>query len=233
MKFCHSFKSTVWFNDAIYSLEILGNVGLGDGLVPNRRQSNTALLSIAISWTNLLKVKSKHNNFYRGKSILKISSAKWPPSYSGPNMFTCHLLKGNVVIFAKFSSLATQNIVKITTSRTASDGNLIKSDISGLVMHYSDVIMNAMVSQITSLTIAYSTVYSGADQRKQSSASLAFVRGIHRWPVNSPHKWPATRKMFPFDDAIMAREDSQLGHSAFVIQWNDNRDFYVQDPVSM
>ena len=58
--------------------------------------------------------------------------------------------------------------------------------------------------EITSLTIVYLTVYSGADQRKrQSSASLAFVRGIHRWPVNSPHKWPVTRKMFPFDDVIM------------------------------
>ena len=57
--------------------------------------------------------------------------------------------------------------------------------------------MCAMASQITSLTIVYSTVYSGVDQRKnQSSASLAFVRGIHRWPVNSPHKWPVTRKMF-------------------------------------
>ena len=45
--------------------------------------------------------------------------------------------------------------------------------------HYDDVIMGAMTSQITSLTIAYSTVYSDADQRKhQSSASLAFVRGI-------------------------------------------------------
>ena len=44
----------------------------------------------------------------------------------------------------------------------------------------------------------------GADQRKhQSSMSLAFVRGIHRWPVNSPHKGPVTRKMFPFDDIIM------------------------------
>ena len=52
-------------------------------------------------------------------------------------------------------------------------------------------------------TIVYSTVYSGADQRKhQSSASLAFVRRIHRWPVNSPHKEPVTRKMFPFDDVI-------------------------------
>ena len=67
-----------------------------------------------------------------------------------------------------------------------------------------DVIMGAMASQITSLTIVYSTVYSGADQRKhQSSASLAFVRGIHRGPVNSPHKWPVMRKMFPFDEIIM------------------------------
>ena len=56
----------------------------------------------------------------------------------------------------------------------------------------------------TSLTIVYSTVYSDAHQRKhQSSASLAFVWGIHRRPVNSPHKWPVTRKMFPFDDVIM------------------------------
>ena len=70
--------------------------------------------------------------------------------------------------------------------------------------HYSDVIMGAIASQITSLTIVSSTVYSGADQRKhQSSASLAFVWGIHRGPVNSPHKWPVTRKMFPFDDVIM------------------------------
>ena len=68
-------------------------------------------------------------------------------------------------------------------------------------MHYGDVIMGAISSQITSLTIVYSTVYSDADQRKhQSSASLAFVRGA----VNSPHKWPVTRKMFLFDDVIMA-----------------------------
>ena len=70
--------------------------------------------------------------------------------------------------------------------------------------HCSDVIISAMASQITSLTIVYSTIYSGASQRKhQSFASLAFVRGIHRWPVNSPHKGPVTRKMFPFGDAIM------------------------------
>ena len=49
--------------------------------------------------------------------------------------------------------------------------------------------MGAMVSQITSISIVYSTVWSGADQGKyQISALLAFVKGIHRWPVNSPHK---------------------------------------------
>ena len=65
--------------------------------------------------------------------------------------------------------------------------------------------MGAIASQITSPTIVYSIVYSSADQRKhQSSASLAFVWGIHRGPVNSPHKWPVTRKMSPFDDVIMS-----------------------------
>ena len=64
--------------------------------------------------------------------------------------------------------------------------------------------MSAMASQITSLTIVYSIVYSGADQSvHQSFASLAFVQGIHRWPVNSPHKGPVTGKMFPFEDVIM------------------------------
>ena len=70
--------------------------------------------------------------------------------------------------------------------------------------HDNDVIMNVIASQITSLTIVYSNIYSGTDQRKhQSSASLAFVRGIRWSPVNSSHKGPVTWKMFPFDDVIM------------------------------
>ena len=65
------------------------------------------------------------------------------------------------------------------------------------MQHYDDVIMSAIASQITSLIIVYSIVYPGADQSKhQSSASLAFVWGIHRG-------FPVTRKMFPFDDVIM------------------------------
>ena len=80
----------------------------------------------------------------------------------------------------------------------------VKLRISYSNLHYSDVIMDTMTSQITGVSIAYSTAYSGEDQRKhQSSASLAFVRGIHRWPVNFPHKEPVARKLFPFDDVIM------------------------------
>ena len=40
-------------------------------------------------------------------------------------------------------------------------------------------------------------------KKHRSSASLAFVWRIHRCPVYSPHKWPVTRKMFPFDDVII------------------------------
>ena len=70
--------------------------------------------------------------------------------------------------------------------------------------HYSDVIISAMASKITGISIVYSTVCSGADQRQhQSSASLAFVGGIRRSLVNSPHKGPVTRKMLRFDDVIM------------------------------
>ena len=58
--------------------------------------------------------------------------------------------------------------------------------------------------KISSITIVYSTVYSGTEQRKyQSSASLAFLREIHRWPVNFLHKGPVTREILQFDDVIM------------------------------
>ena len=87
-----------------------------------------------------------------------------------------------------------------------------------MLLHYIDVIMGTMASLITSLAIVYSIVYSGADQRKhQSSASLAFVRGIHRWPVNSPHKGQVTRKMSPFDDVIMLNE--QRSHDIGKVKW--------------
>ena len=64
-----------------------------------------------------------------------------------------------------------------------------------------------MASQVTNLTIVYLTVYSGADQINIKDLRYwPFVRGIHRWPVNSPHKWPVTQKTFPFDGVIMYRD---------------------------
>ena len=77
--------------------------------------------------------------------------------------------------------------------------------------HYSNVKLSAKASQITGVLIVCSTVCSGAVQRKhQSPASLAFFRGIHRWPVDSPQKGSVTRKMFPFDDVIMIREKNTV-----------------------
>ena len=71
--------------------------------------------------------------------------------------------------------------------------------------------MSVMASQITGVSIVYSTICSGNNQRKhQNSASLAFMRGIHRWPVNSPHKGPVTRKIFPVDDVVIVRRAGLL-----------------------
>ena len=92
--------------------------------------------------------------------------------------------------------------------------------------------MGAIASQITSLTIVYSTVYSDADQRKhQSSVSLAFVRGIHR---NSPHKWPVTWKMFPFDEVIMKPLNLIYGYPILkwdAVTWFEDRAQYLIVPV--
>ena len=64
--------------------------------------------------------------------------------------------------------------------------------------------MSMMASKVASFTIVYTTIYSAIHERKyQSSASVAFAPGIHRWPVNPLHKGLVMRKMFPFDDVIM------------------------------
>ena len=67
------------------------------------------------------------------------------------------------------------------------------------------ILTSAIASQINSLTIVYPTICSDADQRKHQSSASQAVRGIHQGPMNSPHKWPVTGKMFPFDDVIIER----------------------------
>ena len=82
--------------------------------------------------------------------------------------------------------------------------------------HYNGVIMSEIASQITSLAIVYSTVYSRHRSKETSKRRVTgLLRGIHRWPVNSPHKGPIMRKMFPFDDVI--------------IWWCSGRPLYPQD----
>ena len=50
-------------------------------------------------------------------------------------------------------------------------------------------------------------------RKHRSSASVAFVFGIYRWPGNSPHKWPVTRKLFSLDDVIMQPDTFVSGHA--------------------
>ena len=105
-------------------------------------------------------------------------------------------------------------------------------DVYRSFIHYDDVKMGATASQITSVTIAYSTDYSDADQRKhQSSASLAFVRGIHRGPVKSPHKWPVTRKMLPFHDVIMFQTKLHLLSTASSSGFQSSRELWNLLPL--
>ena len=111
----------------------------------------------------------------------------------------CHVVKSLQLIWR--SSTSRWNLLVPNLQKNCSD---LKGHQDSST-HYSDIIMSAMASKITNIKIVYSTIYSGANQRKhQSSTSLAFVRGIHQWPVNSLHKGPVTRIMFPFDDVIMS-----------------------------
>ena len=128
------------------------------------------------------------------KINLKMSSVKWWPFCLCLHVLTHWSLVQQICYRTLDNDMFRQRLLVC----------LVLSHDQNQSWHYTDVIMGSIASQITSLMIVYSNVYSDADQRKhQSSASLAFVRGIHRGPVNSPHKWPVTRKMLPFDDVIM------------------------------
>ena len=144
----------------------------GNDLSPARHQ--------AITWTHVgllssLRINLREIKIWRFsfKNHLKMSSIRRRPFCLG--------LKALTVSFIVYSWLR----------------GCVATCWCGYSIHYNDVIMNAMASQITGVSIVCITVCSGADLRKhQSSASLAFVRGIHRWPLISPHKGPVTRKCF-------------------------------------
>ena len=120
-----------------------------------------------------------------------------------PNLSAYPLL-GEYIDPHKTQVMRTFDIVLLLTLTSSCEHTVESSVIwdaltltRGHCNHCNDVIMRAMASQITGATSVYSTVCSGADQRKHRiSASLAFVRGIHRSPVNSPHKGQQRGKCF-------------------------------------
>ena len=130
---------------------------------------------------------------------------KTQQSRSGTHVLITRPLRTDIIV--NYRIVLQQSLERISVNTQLEVHTIMWFSAQGLSQHapqhYTDVIMSAMAYQITSLTIVFS-VYSVADQRKhQSSAPQAFVWGIHRWPVTSPHKWLVRRKMFPFDDVIM------------------------------
>ena len=93
-----------------------------------------------------------------------------------------------IVVWYPFTKVWTSNRMHMRSLFESGKSFSKISKIFFCMYHYSDLIMSTVASQIISVWSVYSTVCSGPDQRKhQSSASLAFVRRIHMWPVNCPH----------------------------------------------
>ena len=162
-------------------------------------------------WREILHIKLCHNGVWCpikcfGSFVIyqQLNRSPWPRQFKK---------KGNGMNITMYK-VSRNQLLLVTAIYMA---EVMSVDFEDWVWHYNDVIISAMASQIISLTIIYSTVDSGADQRKhQSSASLAFVRGIQRWPMKSPHKGPVTRKLFPFDDVIMlCRDLHRHGHMVY------------------
>ena len=104
--------------------------------------------------------------------------------------------------------------------------------------HHSDVIMGTMASQITSLTIVYNNRLERRRSKKTSKLRVTgLCEGIHRWPVNSPHKGPVTRKMFPFDDVIMITTAPLISRNIIFKLWQlpkrPWRECYQYDVISV
>ena len=88
--------------------------------------------------------------------------------------------------------------------------------------------MSALVAQITGVSVVCKTVCSGADQRKhQSTASLAIVKGIHRWPVDSPHKGPVTAEKV----SIRWRHHDEIIYNKYIVDIMNSDDTGVNEPI--
>ena len=145
---------------------------------------------------NFVTVCSNHSRYYLYRYLIEDTVVIVAAAVEFANLslssMSYNLISVSIIINLLLLSLSTLYLSLLS---------MLSPLILFLRYYYNGVIMSAVASQITGVSIVYSTVCSDSDQRKhQSSASLAFVRGIRRWPVNSPHKWPVTRKIFPFND---------------------------------
>ena len=87
--------------------------------------------------------------------------------------------------------------------------------------HYNGVIMGAMASKITTRDSLLNRIFRRRSKKAWKHRVTGLCGGIHRWPVNSTHTWPVTRKMLPFDDVIMISVDD-------IIQWTLSREVICQ-----
>ena len=90
--------------------------------------------------------------------------------------------------------------------------------------------MRSRASQITSLTIVYSTVYSAGSKKTLKLRVNELCEGNS--PVNGdfPYKWPATWKIFPFDDVIMIGTNPLSNCSFIEIKQDLDENEYKTDP---
>ena len=172
-------------------------------------------------WEQISVNFNQHTIIFITKMRLTLSSVKWRPFCLGLNVFNSIRTSNSrctselLGIDCKYSVESQRECIATINSKLFF---IAYEAVTFLFVSHN----GAIASQITSLTIVYSTVYSGTDERKhQSSAPLAFVRGIQQWPVNSPHKEPVTRKMFPFDDVIMIPRSTRITHRSdtFCVIW--------------
>ena len=158
-------------------------------------------------WSDCHKTKSKHIDWTQGLKCdhqVWLWPWPWPLNFLGemwPWPLTTHMSLTQGFSWSFMTMTVTMTVTKVRYKYLPhSDWGHSRCRRAVDSSSYNDVTVKATLSQITSLMIVSSSVYSGADQRKhQSSASLAFVWGIH----GSPDKGSVTRKMFPYDDFIM------------------------------
>ena len=164
------------------------NIGSGNGLVPDGTKLLPEPMLSGVTWHWPESFYSEHPGFFciiglkiiLTKLLLRLPLANWCYGLNQHRFrWWQHRYRDACQISERYDHYNTQ-----------SHGFGFGGKTSYRLVHYNDVIMSFMAPQIYSLMIVYSIVYSGADQRKhQGSASLAFVRGIHRWIHRTNGQW--------------------------------------------